>query len=211
MCCVSGRVLGSNHLMTIESCNLALFDPCINMKSVVSTSNICSQRSVWIGPTYFSTLMQLIQSIMFWDMQHANAGQGIKKTFVLDDFKIFVCLGLQSTSGLGLTNNKTNQELNQSPTHHPALPNCIAVNSCMICPTSNIPNFGHDSKFTRPLSRAGTRASSVKGEPGSALESNASASVKEKNVCSPEIVQGSGNMVAKVNRLFRVQGIFWPS
>eukprot|EP00092_Neocalanus_flemingeri_P023959 GFUD01025990.1.p1 GENE.GFUD01025990.1~~GFUD01025990.1.p1 ORF type:complete len:1325 (+),score=327.53 GFUD01025990.1:258-4232(+) len=55
----------------------------------------------------------------------------------------------------------------------PELPNCLAVNSCMVV-AQNPP------KFARPVSRA----TSVKGEPGSALESNASASasVKAKGV-----------------------------
>ena len=34
----------------------------------------------------------------------------------------------------------------------------------------------------RPRSRAGSRATSIKGEPGSALESSASVSVKDKNL-----------------------------
>jgi len=53
----------------------------------------------------------------------------------------------------------------------PELPNCLAVNSCMVV-GQNPP------KFARPLSRA----TSTKGEPGSALESNASASIKNKGV-----------------------------
>merc|ERR1712128_228756 len=54
-------------------------------------------------------------------------------------------------------------------TSQPELPNCLAVNSCMV--VQNPP------KFARPLSRA----TSTKGEPGSALESNAS-SIKNKGV-----------------------------
>merc|ERR550519_595449 len=51
----------------------------------------------------------------------------------------------------------------------PELPNCLAVNSCMA--VGQIP-----PKFNRLLSRA----TSLKGEPGSALESNASVSVSVK-------------------------------
>jgi len=57
----------------------------------------------------------------------------------------------------------------------PELPNCLAVNSCMVV-GQNPP------KFARPLSRA----TSTKGEPGSALESNASASIKNKGVGGAE-------------------------
>ena len=78
-----------------------------------------------------------------------------------------------------------------TPTPNLALPNCLAVDSCIVGnPSSDKSsnkgaNFDSENKFTRPLSRTGSRATSVKGEPGSALESNTSASVKDKNMSSP--------------------------
>jgi len=61
--------------------------------------------------------------------------------------------------------NGANSKADQTTGMQPELPNCLAVNSCMVV-GQNPP------KCARPLSRA----TSVKGEPGSALESNASAS-----------------------------------
>lgn len=76
-----------------------------------------------------------------------------------------------------------------APHHQPELPNCLAVSSCMLCHASSEKSSGRDQppfnpqggsgggkKFlVGPLSRTGSRATSVKGEPGSAIESNASA------------------------------------
>eukprot|EP00090_Calanus_glacialis_P014686 TRINITY_DN23529_c0_g1_i1.p1 TRINITY_DN23529_c0_g1~~TRINITY_DN23529_c0_g1_i1.p1 ORF type:complete len:1323 (-),score=302.40 TRINITY_DN23529_c0_g1_i1:347-4315(-) len=63
----------------------------------------------------------------------------------------------------------------------PELPNCLAVNSCMVV-GQNPP------KFARPLSRA----TSTKGEPGSALESNAS--IKNKGLgTNASQAQNNGN------------------
>jgi hypothetical protein len=54
------------------------------------------------------------------------------------------------------------------------------------------PPFNPDGgkKFARPLSRTGSRATSVKGEPGSALESNASATAS----LNKERIVGSSNL-----------------
>jgi len=65
---------------------------------------------------------------------------------------------------------ETVPEEKRKQTSQPELPNCLAVNSCMVV-GQNPP------KFARPLSRA----TSTKGEPGSALESNPS-SIKNKGV-----------------------------
>lgn len=82
----------------------------------------------------------------------------------------YVPLGMMySTQELNQEGNVERKE--KGPDSQPELPNCLAVNSCMIV-NPNTP------RFKRPASRA----TSIKGEPGSALDSNASApnSVKLK-------------------------------
>ena len=73
------------------------------------------------------------------------------------------------------------------------LPNCLAVNSCMTL-RENVK--GQEVKKTlkketsmRPTSGDGSRHTSVKGEPGSALESNASAVVSVKERPQPSNVE----------------------
>jgi len=82
--------------------------------------------------------------------------------------------------------SKLPQVRKRSPIPDPELPNCLAVSSCMVCrPESGntVPTGSKcNKKIIRPHSRTGSRATSIKGEPGSALESSASVSVKEKNL-----------------------------
>ena len=49
------------------------------------------------------------------------------------------------------------------------------------------------------MPRAGSRATSVKGEPGSAVESNAASSVKDKNVLSPNIGHTQKKILSRVS------------
>ena len=70
------------------------------------------------------------------------------------------------------------------------LPNCLAVNSCMTHRQENVKEPEGTKKPTkregvRPNSGDGSRHTSVKGEPGSALESNASEEKKGRNPQGP--------------------------
>ena len=124
-----------------------------------------------------------------------------KDFFLYNDFGCLV--NVLAGDGRGGVGGCRDLSICQSPLHQQELPNCLAVNSCMLFhPSSDdsgskVAKFKLENKFARPprpLSRTGSRATSVKGEPAcSPMDSNASASGKDKSIFNQKLENGNIN------------------
>jgi len=158
----------------------------IHQMKTVQSSIVPSQDYQWMPPQILTHQGTHIQSPIIGVPAVYIPMTGVSQGFMIQQGTRYVPFGMmyspkevsQDSKGLGQK---------KGPESQPELPNCPAVNSCMVI-NPNPP------KFKRPASPA----TSIKGEPGSAIESNASAPNSLK-VKGGEGGEGEAEMQASSN------------